>query len=136
MYVSDPTIDGCVQAIRGDPRVTPVGRALRAASIDELPQLINVLRGEMSLIGPRPHPLPLDDKYALRLKNLSARYVGRPGLSGLAQISGARGETPTIYHMKRRLDLDIQYVRKASFLLDLKILAQTVLVLFASRDAY
>jgi putative colanic acid biosynthesis UDP-glucose lipid carrier transferase len=136
MYVPDRSFGEFIQATRDDPRVTPIGRFLRAASIDELPQLINVLRGEMSLVGPRPHPLALDDKYAPHLPNFSARFSARPGLSGVAQINGARGETPTIYHMKRRLDFDIQYVRDASLLLDIKILAQTTLILFFSRDAY
>jgi putative colanic acid biosynthesis UDP-glucose lipid carrier transferase len=136
MYVADDANDNFVQATRNDSRITPLGRVPRAASVDELPQLINVLRGEMSLIGPRPHPLPLDDKYAPYLKNFSARYSGRPGLSGLAQINGACGETPTIHHMKRRLDFDIQYVREASLFLDLKILVLTGLLLFFSRDAY
>jgi putative colanic acid biosysnthesis UDP-glucose lipid carrier transferase len=136
MYAHESTVENFSQATRNDPRVTHVGRVLRAASLDELPQLLNVLRGEMSLIGPRPHPLPLDDKYSASLANLPVRYAARPGLSGLAQINGARGETPTIHHMKTRLDYDISYVRNASFLLDLKILIQTGIVLFFSRDAY
>jgi putative colanic acid biosysnthesis UDP-glucose lipid carrier transferase len=136
MYFAESPAENFSQATRDDPRVTRIGRVLRAASLDELPQLLNVLRGEMSLIGPRPHPLPLDDKYSASLPNLSVRYAARPGLSGLAQINGARGETPTIHHMKTRLDYDIKYVRNASLLLDLKILVQTGIVLFFSRDAY
>jgi putative colanic acid biosynthesis UDP-glucose lipid carrier transferase len=136
MYFADSPFENFSHATRDDPRVTRIGRMLRAASLDELPQLLNVLRGEMSLIGPRPHPLPLDDKYSASLANLSVRYAARPGLSGLAQINGARGETPTIQHMKTRLDYDINYVRNASVLLDLKIIIQTGIVLFFSRDAY
>jgi putative colanic acid biosynthesis UDP-glucose lipid carrier transferase len=136
MYFAESPVEDFSQATRDDPRVTRIGRLLRAASLDELPQLLNVVRGEMSLIGPRPHPLPLDDKYSASLVNLPVRYAARPGLSGLAQINGARGETPTIHHMKMRLDYDISYVRNASLLLDLKILVQTGIVLFSFRDTY
>jgi len=136
MYFVDRSNEEFVQATRGDTRVTPLGRVLRATSIDELPQLLNVLKGDMSLIGPRPHPLKLDDKFAPQLKNFSIRLTARPGLSGLAQINGARGETPTIHHMKRRLDFDIQYIKNASPFLDLKIVVQTALIMFFSRDAY
>jgi lipopolysaccharide/colanic/teichoic acid biosynthesis glycosyltransferase len=80
--------------------------------------------------------LKLDDKFAPQLKNFSIRLTARPGLSGLAQINGARGETPTIHHMKRRLDFDIQYIKNASPFLDLKIVVQTALIMFFSRDAY
>jgi putative colanic acid biosynthesis UDP-glucose lipid carrier transferase len=116
------------QASRGDKRVTAVGALLRRSSFDELPQLINVLRGDMSLIGPRPHALAHDRYYGARLPGYVLRFRTRPGISGLAQIRGARGETVDVSDMKRRIDLDNQYVDEWSFVGDLKILIMTVLI--------
>ncbi|MBS0240189.1 MAG: sugar transferase [Proteobacteria bacterium] len=119
-----------VQAQSCDPRVTPFGRWLRRSSIDELPQLFNVLRGDMSLIGPRPHALAMDQHYARIIPRYSDRLLVRPGLTGLAQISGFRGPTNTIEDISMRLGRDRAYVRRWSFMLDLKILARTPLSLF------
>ncbi|QFU17865.1 sugar transferase [Microvirga thermotolerans] len=131
---SDPKVP---QATSCDPRVTPVGRLIRRTSIDELPQLLNVLKGEMSLVGPRPHALVHDEKYLAELPSYGMRFAALPGLTGLAQVNGARGETPTLAHMQRRLLFDLEYIRTASLLLDIKILFRTgVLVLTSRMNAY
>jgi lipopolysaccharide/colanic/teichoic acid biosynthesis glycosyltransferase len=135
MYLSEDR-DGAKQACRGDPRITPLGRFLRQTSIDELPQLVNVLRGDMSLVGPRPHPVPLDTRFAPQIPNLFARYKARPGLTGLAQVNGARGETPTVEAMSRRLEYDLEYVTHASMLGDIKILLLTMREVVCSTTAY
>lgn len=124
------------QATPQDPRVTPFGRFLRRTSLDELPQLINVLRGEMSLIGPRPHAVAHDEFFMNRVPRYARRFSVRPGITGLAQVSGARGETRTDADMKRRVDLDIYYIENASILLDLKILVATAHEVLFSVDAY
>ena len=113
------------QAAKGDPRITKVGHLIRKTSIDELPQLLNVVRGEMSLVGPRPHPIALDDRYAPLIEDYHRRFDAAPGMTGLAQVSKARGETPTVDHMRRRIEFDLIYVQQASFWLDLKILLLT-----------
>jgi putative colanic acid biosynthesis UDP-glucose lipid carrier transferase len=119
-----------IQARSADPRVTPLGRWLRRTSIDELPQLFNVLIGDMSLVGPRPHALAMDQHYVRLIPRYSDRLLVRPGLTGLAQISGLRGPTNTIDDISKRLNRDRAYVRRWSFLLDLKILARTPFSLF------
>lgn len=115
-----------VQATAGDPRITPLGHFLRRSSIDELPQFINVLLGDMSIVGPRPHPLRLNEQFAEHIPELMHRHRVKPGITGLAQINGARGETRTVSDMRRRVDLDLRYIRKWSLWLDLKIIALTV----------
>ncbi len=135
MYVADT--DGPVrQATQHDRRVTPVGRFIRKTSIDELPQLLNVLRGDMSLVGPRPHPISLDDHFIPHVANYLCRYMVRPGITGHAQVNGARGETPTIASMAKRVEHDLEYIRTGSFLTDLRILCQTVREVFFSVSAY
>ena len=124
------------QATRHDARVTRIGRLIRATSLDELPQLLNVMRGDMSLIGPRPHPAELDLIYGTRVADYAARWTVRPGLTGLAQISGARGETPTVDHMARRVGFDLQYIRAASLWMDLRILFGTAREVVASKSAF
>jgi len=114
-----------VQASRRDPRVTRIGRALRALSLDELPQLLNVLAGDMSLVGPRPHAAVEDDFYRRRIANYAYRRRVRPGITGWAQIHGARGATPALSDMQTRVDLDSWYVDHGSLALDLMILART-----------
>ena len=133
---ADGSVPHFAQATRRDPRVTLIGRFIRRCSIDELPQLFNVLRGDMSLVGPRPHPLPLDDAYAPRIPHYTARFAARPGLTGWAQVQGARGETPSIDHMERRVSLDVQYVSNASLAMDLVILAKSAREMVASDSAY
>jgi exopolysaccharide biosynthesis polyprenyl glycosylphosphotransferase len=124
------------QATRRDRRITRVGRVLRRLSLDELPQLGNVLWGEMSLVGPRPHPLPLNKQFAEKIALYSARHRVLPGITGLAQISGCRGETDTLEKMCARVDYDLQYIRNWSLWLDLRIIALTVLGRFTHANAY
>ena len=119
--------EGFRQATIGDARITRIGHILRRSSIDELPQLINVLVGDMSLVGPRPHPLALDAEYRDAIPGYMDRYAVRPGMSGLAQVSGHRGPTPTVEAMAARVALDLDYIRRWSPSLDLVILLKTVL---------
>lgn len=135
-FRSMTTDAGLAQATRHDARVTAVGYWLRRTSIDELPQLVNVLRGEMALVGPRPHAAAHDAHYAPLVTNYTLRFAVKPGLTGWAQINNARGETDTIEKMARRVTLDLEYIRDWSIWLDLRILALTPLRLLASRDAY
>lgn len=115
------------QATVGDARITRLGSLLRRSSIDELPQLFNVLVGDMSLIGPRPHPLALDEHYRQIIPGYMNRYTVRPGMSGLAQVTGHRGPTPTTESMAARVEQDLRYIEAWSFALDLRIILATVL---------
>ena len=124
------------QARRDDARTTRVGRWLRAFSLDELPQLINVIKGEMSLIGPRPHARAHDDFYARLIAGYLRRQDIKPGITGWAQIHGLRGATPTLRHMSRRVDFDVWYADHASFALDAKILLRTPMEVVRPRNAY
>lgn len=132
-HAPDPAV---LQAQRGDARITPVGKILRSTSLDELPQLLNVIRGEMSLIGPRPHAVEHDAYYGELVPEYRSRFQVRPGLTGYAQVSGARGATPQIEDMERRVDLDLYYIRTASLSLDCRILLRTVREVFFSSSAY
>ncbi len=123
------------QASRSDTRVTRVGGFLRRTSLDELPQLINVLRGEMSLIGPRPHALVHDDQYGEMLERYANRHQVKPGMTGWAQVNGFRGPTETPDKMAQRVECDLAYIDSWSLWLDLKILAMTVLVGFRHKNA-
>ena len=125
-----------VQATRQDPRVTPIGRLLRAASIDELPQLINVLKGEMSLIGPRPHALAHDSHFEKIIEDYAFRNHVKPGLTGWAQCNGSRGATPTVEDIAERVKLDLWYVNNWSLWLDVQILIKTVFEVARKRNAY
>jgi exopolysaccharide biosynthesis polyprenyl glycosylphosphotransferase len=120
------------QAVRNDGRVTPLGRILRKTNIDELPQLINVLLGEMSLVGPRPHPIKLNERFDPELSLLFRRHNVKPGITGWAQVNGCRGATDTLEKMKKRLEYDLYYVDHWSFLFDLQIILMT----FLSKEAY
>ena len=119
-----PTI---VQATPDDSRTTRFGAFLRRSSIDELPQLLNVLKNEMSLIGPRPHAVAHDVHYAALVPDYERRFLAKPGISGLAQVSGFRGETPNTQSMAARVALDLDYIAHWSFRLDVHILIQTLL---------
>lgn len=123
------------QATRNDSRVTPVGAFLRRSSLDELPQLINVLRGEMALVGPRPHAVAHNDYYGDKLTAYMARHRIKPGITGLAQVSGFRGETETLEKMQGRLERDLAYINHWSLWLDIKILLKTPFTLF-SKNIY
>jgi len=129
--------DGAIvrQATKNDKRVTSVGRILRKTSLDELPQLWNVLKGEMSLVGPRPHPLKLDEEFEL-LRKYYHRNKVKPGITGLAQIKGYRGETDAPVKMEMRVKWDLEYINNWSIWLDLKILAMTTLAVVRGENAY
>jgi len=124
------------QATRRDSRVTPFGGFLRRSSLDELPQLFNVLGGTMSLVGPRPHAVAHNEHYRRVVNGYMLRHKVRPGITGLAQINGLRGETRSLETMSRRVELDIEYVKNWSLALDLRILLKTLLVFFHDRRAY
>jgi putative colanic acid biosynthesis UDP-glucose lipid carrier transferase len=134
MHVTEDGAD-VTQATAGDVRVTRVGRVIRKLSLDELPQLFNVIAGDMSLVGPRPHALAHDDYYGAAISNYALRQEVKPGITGWAQVNGARGATPTLDVMQRRVDLDAWYVAHASLALDLKILVRTPLEVLFSRNA-
>jgi Undecaprenyl-phosphate glucose phosphotransferase len=127
--------DGVViaQTQRVDPRVTRVGRFLRSSSIDELPQLINVLFGEMSLVGPRPHAVAHDDKYGAVISSYAYRHHVKPGITGWAQVNGQRGETRQVSDMARRIELDLWYVNNWSLLLDFRVIWRTCFELVRNR---
>ena len=114
------------QAKKNDPRVTRIGRWLRRTSIDELPQLLNVLRGEMSLVGPRPHAVAHDHYYEQRIPEYWERFAVKPGITGWAQVNGSRGETPSLADMQHRVQLDLWYVQHWSHTLDLRIIIKTI----------
>lgn len=128
--------DDFVQAKKDDARITPIGHILRRYSLDELPQLINVLQGRMSLVGPRPHPIALNEQYRKLIKGYMVRHKVLPGLTGLAQVNGCRGETAELEQMKARIDYDLEYLRRWSPLLDIKILFMTVVTMFRDEKAY
>jgi exopolysaccharide biosynthesis polyprenyl glycosylphosphotransferase len=115
-----------IQARRDDTRVTRLGRFLRRSSIDELPQLINVLKGEMSLVGPRPHALAHDQYYGSTVPNYNLRFHTKPGITGLAQVEGLRGEVRDINHMQARIARDLAYIENWSWSMDARILFLTV----------
>ncbi|MGE5093503.1 MAG: undecaprenyl-phosphate glucose phosphotransferase, partial [Betaproteobacteria bacterium] len=127
--------DAFVQARAGDSRVTPLGRFLRRTSLDELPQFINVLRGDMSIVGPRPHPVALDEQHRRLIPHYFSRHKIRPGITGLAQVNGLRGPTDTLDKMTRRIEHDIEYINRWSLTLDLRIIALTVLRGFSDKNA-
>ena len=124
------------QATRGDPRVTWVGNILRKTSLDELPQLINVLRGEMSLVGPRPHAVAHNEQFGAVIDEYFARHRVKPGITGWAQINGLRGETDTPDKMRRRVEYDLHYIDNWSILFDIRILFLTLFVGFVNKNAY
>ena len=127
----------CIQqAKRGDERVTRIGRLLRSTSIDELPQLLNVLSGDMSLIGPRPHAIAHDDEYSNSIDNYAFRHHVKPGITGWAQMHGFRGETADVAAMKNRIQLDLWYINNWNFWLDFRIMGRTFIELLRSTNAY
>ena len=121
------------QATKEDPRITAVGRFIRRTSIDELPQLFNVLNGTMSLVGPRPHAVEHNDYYSEKIEDYMARHNIKPGLTGLAQINNCRGETKTVEEMRRRVEYDLEYINNWSNKLDIKIIIKTLFVLFSDK---
>lgn len=125
-----------VQAKRDDNRITTVGRIIRKTSIDELPQLLNVLKGDMSIVGPRPHALAHDEHYGAQITNYHLRFRARPGLTGLAQIKGLRGGTNEVEAMAARVDADNEYIERWTLSGDIKILLMTVPHLLLAENAY
>ncbi len=133
MYVQPPDAK-YKQATKDDPRVTKIGKFLRKTSLDELPQFINVFLGHMSVVGPRPHPIPLNDEYAPQIEKYLYRYFITPGITGHAQINGYRGETSDPYLMEKRVEYDHWYIENWSFWLDIKIIILTILNVFKGEE--
>ena len=128
---------GCwTQARKGDPRITPFGAFLRRTSLDELPQFLNVLTGQMSIVGPRPHPLALNEQFKIVVDRYMARHKIKPGITGWAQINGFRGETDTLEKMQKRVQYDLYYIENWSLWLDIKIIALTLIRGFSTPNAY
>jgi undecaprenyl-phosphate galactose phosphotransferase/putative colanic acid biosynthesis UDP-glucose lipid carrier transferase len=124
------------QAQKNDARVTRIGRWLRASSVDELPQLLNVLVGDMSLVGPRPHAVAHDSQYDAVIANYALRRHVKPGITGWAQVCGFRGETPTVDLMLRRVEHDLWYINNWSLWLDSLIVMRTAIALMRPQNAY
>ena len=128
--------DGVVQARKGDDRVTKFGGFLRRTSLDELPQLMNVLEGRMSLVGPRPHAVVHNEMYRKVIDGYMVRHKVKPGITGWAQVNGLRGETDTLDKMKARVEFDLEYLRNWSLTLDIAIMVRSIGVLFGDAKAY
>ena len=124
------------QATKNDARLTPIGGFLRKSSLDELPQLFNVLGGSMSLVGPRPHASAHNEDYRRRIPGYMLRHKVKPGITGLAQVSGWRGETDTLYKMEKRIELDHRYIREWSWWNDVSILIRTAFTVLRQENAY
>ena len=136
MFHGRPPEKGVPQAKQDDPRVTRVGRILRHTSMDELPQIFNVLQGKMSLVGPRPHAVEHNEHYAAIIGGYFGRHKVKPGITGWAQINGLRGETETPDKMEARVKHDVYYIDHWSLLFDLYILAMTPYILLTNRNIY
>jgi Undecaprenyl-phosphate glucose phosphotransferase len=128
--------DAFRQAIRGDPRITRVGRVLRRTNIDELPQLFNVLLGDMSIVGPRPHATAHNQMFEQLISTFSRRHIVKPGITGWAQVNGYRGETDTLDKMRQRVEYDLHYIDNWSFLFDMKIIVMTIFSKSVYVNAY
>jgi exopolysaccharide biosynthesis polyprenyl glycosylphosphotransferase len=136
MWSNASASDGSVQATRGDKRITPIGAFLRKSSLDELPQLLNVLNGTMSLVGPRPHPVELNLRYLGVIDRYAGRHRVLPGITGLAQVNGFRGETSSPSLMQKRVEFDLEYIRTHSLWTDILILLKTVSSVVRGANAY
>ncbi len=136
MYVHQPATGTIEQATRDDPRITPLGRFLRRTSLDELPQLFNVLNGTMSLVGPRPHAAEHNEFYRLQIKGYMLRHIVKPGITGWAQVNGMRGETDTLDKMMRRVEYDRYYIQNWSPWLDIRILFKTLMLVIRDDKAF
>lgn len=128
--------DDITQATRGDSRYTPIGEFLRRTSLDELPQFFNVLQGNMSIVGPRPHAVAHNEQYRSLIPGYMLRHMIKPGITGWAQVNGWRGETNTIYKMRKRIEFDLEYMREWSLWLDIKIIILTIFRAFRDKNAY
>jgi putative colanic acid biosysnthesis UDP-glucose lipid carrier transferase len=136
MYQGSDKPGTIVQARKGDTRVTRIGRILRSTSLDELPQFLNVLKGEMSVVGPRPHAVEHDEHYKDLVEHYIFRYRIKPGITGWAQVNGHRGETVQIEKMEARVKFDLYYIQNWTFWMDVKIIALTILKGFVGKSAY
>jgi putative colanic acid biosynthesis UDP-glucose lipid carrier transferase len=125
-----------VQATREDARITSIGRFMRRYSLDELPQLLNVLQGHMSLVGPRPHAVAHNEEYRKLIKGYMVRHKVLPGITGLAQVNGCRGETSQLEEMEARVNYDLDYLRHWTPMLDIKIILLTAIKVFRDEKAY
>jgi putative colanic acid biosysnthesis UDP-glucose lipid carrier transferase len=126
-----------LQATNNDFRITKFGRFLRKTSLDEFPQFLNVLKGDMSIVGPRPHPIPLNKESEKLVQGYNLRHLVKPGITGMAQINGLRGETRELYQMQKRVDADIQYIKKWRRRTDLIIIYKTIInVITGDPQAY
>ncbi|WP_017800238.1 undecaprenyl-phosphate glucose phosphotransferase [Winslowiella toletana] len=128
--------DKVVQATKGDARLTPIGGFLRRTSLDELPQFFNVLIGDMSIVGPRPHAVAHNEQYRNLIRGYMLRHKVKPGITGWAQVNGWRGETDTLDKMEKRVEYDLEYIRCWSIWLDLRIVFFTLFKGFVSKTAY
>lgn len=128
--------DQVTQATKGDSRLTSIGAFIRGTSLDELPQFINVLKGDMSIVGPRPHAIAHNEQYRKLILGYMLRHKVKPGITGLAQVNGWRGETDTLDKMEKRIEYDLEYIRSWSLWLDLKIVFFTIFKGFINRNAY
>jgi len=124
------------QATRNDPRITPLGAFLRRTSLDELPQFFNVLRGDMSIVGPRPHAVAHNEQYRKQVRGYMLRHKVKPGITGWAQVNGWRGETDTLDKMQKRVEFDLEYIERWSVWLDLKIILLTLFKGFINKNAF
>ena len=136
MYHNRPAEQGVRQATKNDPRITRIGRILRATSLDELPQLLNVLQGNMSMVGPRPHAVEHNEQYAQLIGGYHGRHRVKPGITGWAQINGFRGETDTLDKMRARVEHDIFYIENWSLWFDIKIMIFTAFAGWTHKNAY
>lgn len=128
--------DNVKQATKNDSRITPLGRFLRKTSLDELPQFFNVLTGNMSIVGPRPHAVLHNEQYRSLIPGYMLRHLVKPGITGWAQINGWRGETDNLYKMRKRLEFDLEYMREWTLILDIKIIIFTIFRGFTDKNAY
>ena len=124
------------QATKNDARITPIGKFLRKTSLDELPQFINVIQGTMSIVGPRPHAVAHDLEYGNLIPEYNQRFLVKPGITGLAQINGWRGETDSLEKMQKRVDMDLDYINNWTLWLDIKIIFITIWKGFSSKNSY
>jgi putative colanic acid biosynthesis UDP-glucose lipid carrier transferase len=126
-----------LQATKNDPRITSLGLFLRKTSLDELPQFYNVIRGDMSVVGPRPHPIPLNMASIDTVDNYMLRHMVKPGITGWAQVNGCRGETKSISSMQKRVNYDLYYIHRWSFWFDCQVILQTIINIFrGDQNAY
>jgi putative colanic acid biosynthesis UDP-glucose lipid carrier transferase len=136
MHVHDAPAGGVRQAVRGDPRVTKLGAFLRRSNLDEIPQLVHVITGRMSLVGPRPHALEHDEQYGELVDRYLLRYKIKPGITGWAQVNGWRGETDLVDKMEMRVAYDLYYIRHWSIALDVRVIWMTITRILADERAY